>query len=544
MAVLFKLQQMQKVDGGILDRLGRRFSELDLGQTGYLVIGTHVPSAAQVAQMQAATAGTGTTLRQAWRELRATLTASLLSDEEAARRDMERRMGAAKRVGAYHTFGWSRELWGRAAADVRRVALLCLLAYMALGYLLLCRLNGYDGVVAWYMLAATVSTVGYGDVAPNTQVTRGIAAVLIPCGLAILGLCISWTQAAQRARPPRATAAEETDADRRYNALFEALDADGGGTLDRAEVVAGCAILGMSPEEAGSWFDKVDAAGAGYLEKHGAALPFMDTIPGRMLVILAKVYVPIVLGAAAVLLLGWNLTAVDALYFATVTATSVGFGDVTPQSKATMWFLVFYMLASTVVVGGALGDFIDLFVNDVVGEGIVSTIIDSTTWLHKCDIYSTGKITEADYMLFKLQQMQLVDGDTLSRLVECFRAADVHGDGFLDIGVDVPSAKQVEQLQAQEAALKKSQQGSGRGGRLLTQASSIAELWDAERTELLRRRESQDTSPPEELGTPGVPSSGQGRGGEKGGAASGKSSKRPSSSGRQLPGDGGKVEMV
>jgi len=56
------------------------------------------------------------------------------------------------------------------------------------------------------------------------------------------------------------------------------------------------------------------------------------------------------------------LTWVDACYFATVTATSIGYGDITPQTDTGRLFLIFYMLFSTVVTAGLLGDFIDLYV--------------------------------------------------------------------------------------------------------------------------------------------------------------------------------------
>jgi hypothetical protein len=42
-------------------------------------------------------------------------------------------------------------------------------------------------------------------------------------------------------------------------------------------------------------------------------------------------------------------------------------------------------------------------------DAITAVLIDSTTWVHKADIDGDGKITEADYVLFKLQQMQKVN---------------------------------------------------------------------------------------------------------------------------------------
>jgi hypothetical protein len=76
----------------------------------------------------------------------------------------------------------------------------------------------------------------------------------------------------------------------------------------------------------------------------------------------------------------------------------VGYGDITPASDAGRAFLTVYMLVSTVVVGGILGDCIDLYVNGYVGEAIVEKLIDSTVWVHKADLDRDGKLTEPDYV--------------------------------------------------------------------------------------------------------------------------------------------------
>ena len=47
-AVLFKLQQLQRLDHDVLLRLTCRFSELDVEKKGFLEIGKNVPSASQV----------------------------------------------------------------------------------------------------------------------------------------------------------------------------------------------------------------------------------------------------------------------------------------------------------------------------------------------------------------------------------------------------------------------------------------------------------------------------------------------------------------
>jgi hypothetical protein len=46
------------------------------------------------------------------------------------------------------------------------------------------------------------------------------------------------------------------------------------------------------------------------------------------------------------------------------------------------------MLVGTLVVGCILGELMDLYVVGVVEKGIIDTIIQSTTWVHKSGIFA------------------------------------------------------------------------------------------------------------------------------------------------------------
>jgi len=43
-----------------------------------------------------------------------------------------------------------------------------------------------------------------------------------------------------------------------FNALFDRLDLDGSGSLDKHEVIEAAHLLSMTKEEASEWFDKMD----------------------------------------------------------------------------------------------------------------------------------------------------------------------------------------------------------------------------------------------------------------------------------------------
>lgn len=169
-----------------------------------------------------------------------------------------------------------------------------------------------------------------------------------------------------------------------------------------------------------------------------------------------------------------------------LSAQGVGYGDIYPLSDEGRAFFAVYMLVASVIVADLIGKCIEIYVQDIVGEGINQKVISSTIWVHKSDLNRNGDCTEADYVgyiinsrpssqkaipllpstaqtfpvgcrksqiLFKLQQLQKLDTATLSRLVDRFAELDGGGaKGELMIGQEIPSAEQVKALQAKQKA--------------------------------------------------------------------------------------------
>jgi len=59
--------------------------------------------------------------------------------------------------------------------------------------------------------------------------------------------------------------------------------------------------------------------------------------------------------------------------------------------------------------------------------------------VHRADLDGDGRVTEADYVLFKLQQMQKVDLQTLDMLIDRYEELDIHHDVSPAIGPVVSS---------------------------------------------------------------------------------------------------------
>jgi len=474
------------LDEVMLRRLTNRFSELDVEKRRLLIIGQHIPSAAQVKKMKKTVEGTSTTLIDAWKTMRLELssfedlekveTTPLVTDKEAfalssARKKIERKAGMLaafvrgkatirpKRVSDVHDFSWPRKLWKRAAYDTLMVASLLLVAYVIAGWNFLVDTHSRSRLWKIYFLSATLSTVGLGDIAPTTQDTRLAAIFLLPLGLIIIGFVFSYSSALDKSRSPQYRgSAADTPQELEMRALFDALDANGDGILTQEECIAGAKLMSMTEQQARNLYQDLDPEGTGAVKippKHPT--PWLYTVPGKCWILFFKMYALIAIGALYFKI--WEdgapqLSWIDAAYFATVVSSTIGYGDIVPESDSGRIFMSVYMLVSTVIVGKTLSEFIDVYVNDVVGEKIVQTLIDSTTWIHCVDIDNRGVITEADYVLFKLMQMMKVDADVLDMLIDRFEEIDDNGNGWLDIGIDVPSAEQVAEMNELPAVKK------------------------------------------------------------------------------------------
>ena len=123
--MLFKLQQMQKVDVDMLDRLLDRFAELDEEGEGALDIGTDVPSAEQVKEMQRVVDATGLTLPEYWRQMQPEILARARQAKRVESGGQHARVDRSQfvKLNKCHDFAWSRKLWKEASRETGKLAI-------------------------------------------------------------------------------------------------------------------------------------------------------------------------------------------------------------------------------------------------------------------------------------------------------------------------------------------------------------------------------------------------------------------------------------
>lgn len=186
--LMFRLQELRKVNDHLLSKLVSKFGDLDFDLTGVLKIGAHVPSAEQVEELLCSHSSEEG-IASAWEDMQSSnhLATRVVLDRRCPRLDVEADAPAAVlKISSCHEFTSSRPIWVQASQEAAAIAA-CFFVILSFCYLLLSILGEFPGGTrGLYFLAATLSTVG-GKFAPVTQLARGFSVVLIPPGLVFIG---------------------------------------------------------------------------------------------------------------------------------------------------------------------------------------------------------------------------------------------------------------------------------------------------------------------------------------------------------------------
>mmetsp|Transcript_59988 Transcript_59988/g.120395 ORF Transcript_59988/g.120395 Transcript_59988/m.120395 type:complete len:809 (-) Transcript_59988:91-2517(-) len=416
--VMFKLHQLQKINRTIENELVKRFKVLDLGGEGFLDVGIDIPSAAQLRSLEELNLlgrdSTEEALKR-WRQMRPA--------PEVFSQTLMRHVSIAD----CHEFVWSPVLWARAKREIAQTFFVFIAFYFLVGGFM-CQREGLGFLDSVYLFAQTVTMVGLGDLSPSEQASRAAGILLIPLGIVIVLLGISYLTAAGLSRPV-SSAAE----------WYHEAEAEGG-------------------EKNSDWFLKLKQW-------------FRDTDLGQVTLVFIK-FVAVILSGALFFYYSGSFedidTVVDAIFFATLIACTVGYGHkIWPVEKSGKVFCIFYFFFSSFVVGKLLREFSVIYSNMGPNDEM---IMDSIMLVHLADLEMNGKITQAGWILFKLRQMQRVDDKLLIRIVQRFHELDDNFTGTLEIGVDIPSCDQVQQMKDEVSHTHPSEG-------LIEQGEEVAELW-------------------------------------------------------------------
>lgn len=130
---------------------------------------------------------------------------------------------------------------------------------------------------------------------------------------------------------------------------------------------------------------------------------------------------------------GWDY--VTCIYFFVVTATSVGYGDVVPESQQSKLFAVLLIPSSVMVIAELFNRLIAVYLKrraDECEEEFLNrrmTLAD----FHQMDVDNSGTVTYDEFIKFFLVTMGKVKEEDMDRLKNLYDKFDANGDGDIQI---------------------------------------------------------------------------------------------------------------
>ncbi|KAE8704302.1 Two pore potassium channel b [Hibiscus syriacus] len=295
----------------------------------------------------------------------------------------------------------SESIFGRLNINIKKVSVVLTL-YLGIGTLCFYTIKNQirgdktNGILdAAYFCVVTMTTVGYGDLVPNSDLAKLLACAFVFTGMALIGFV-----------------------------LGKAAD-----YLAEKEEVLLVKALNMY-KKAGEFevLKEIETKRVKY--KFYTTLILLIVLILTGIVFLHKVE---------------NLDLIDGFYCACSTITTLGYGDKSFSTEGGRIFAVFWILASTI----CLAQFF-LYVAEVNTENrqraLVKWVLTRKTTqvdLEAADIDDDGVVVAAEFVLFKLKEMGKICQNDISLILEEFEDLDVDHSGTLSVS-DITEAQSGE----------------------------------------------------------------------------------------------------
>jgi len=293
--------------------------------------------------------------------------------------------------------------------------------------------QAYSLVDSIYFIAITVTTVGYGDITPVTVKGKWFVIVVIITGIAlatvliqrITGTLVHAKEAAELQAQQEVEAALERDLDAMRQKL---------GTRLSEEDVARFTEKALHDRE-----DKVR--------------------PNILIVMMfhpLTIITGVILGGAAIFItLEPGHSYLDGVYWAVVTSTTVGYGDVLPTKDGAKLFASVYAFVVVGIMGWAVSQIANNSISDSaknVAELRQFTL--TPKWLAEQG-GEKGYVDKYDFLRAMIIARGVMQASDVDKIAARFKQLDVTGDGTLDVDDLIPADDSGEHGSVSSSSKKK-----------------------------------------------------------------------------------------
>jgi len=340
-----------------------------------------------------------------------------------------------------------------------------LISVLAYSYLL----DTWPVVDSLYFTVVTLTTVGYGDVTPDTWQGRLFTCFFALTGVAILGMVLGEVGSRMVESHVKAVeGARATAAERLFNVRRKLVGGSHSRRLGEEEgILKGDSISeGFSESfDDGSCVEDDESIGTNISSRSTLVFSHsrqrmrkmrraenrkkqrgqkiastacyawseMCRVFGRYL----PAFVPLIVGSLF-MAHSEDWSYIDAIYYCIVTTTTIGFGDLHPTLNRSKLFAVPFIPLSV----GAMGHILATVANDILErrrESHQAFILEQEQLrpltindLKIMNDKGEGNVSELEYVTFMLVRMGIADWETIDELQERFKKWDVRGDGIVN----------------------------------------------------------------------------------------------------------------
>jgi len=314
-----------------------------------------------------------------------------------------------------------------AARDIVMKAVLIIVFYLGCGTLIYSAWEGWGVVDALWFSTVTLTTVGFGDqedwsgdgVRFFTAIYALVGIMLIGSALGVIGAQVV-EQNEQNLNKARTAALEHKEA------LVE---------------------LGRSS----SAMNLVNS-GTGKLSQGITKTFSLSPMAKKLLPSFFTLVICIVIGCVLAHLDDNDLSAVECFYFAVITMTTIGYGDISPGTQTGKGFGTLYVLFGCAAVAQVLGSIAGIYIDAKQEEARLKvlkkkiTLEDFTAF----DVDGDGCIERSEFIVRKLMLMGLVNQTDVALCESEFTDMDVDGSGEITLEDLAHHLEEVEKMEKEK----------------------------------------------------------------------------------------------